>query len=130
MQNNNKKPKKILVVEDDPISQRVAELTLQNLGYEVDLANNGKEALTLFQLNHYVAILMDLGLADMTGDQITRKMRALENHNEHTPIIALTAHLLPSDKGLCLAAGMDDFLVKPLDMQTMRKVLARWIASA
>lgn len=119
---------RILVVEADPISQRVAQLALEQQGYEVTAARTGKPALALYEQNPYDLILMDMGLPDMQGTDITRKMRAIEQvQGNYTPIIALTAHGTLA-KRECLAAGMDDFTSKPLDMERLHQLIKRWIA--
>lgn len=69
---------KILIVEDEPTNQQVAQLALNNMGYEVDVASTGHKALQLYQANHYAAILMDLDLPDMQGTEVTREIRADE----------------------------------------------------
>ncbi len=118
---------KILVVEDDPISQRVAQLMVEASRYEVDIAATGKEALGLFLKNHYALILMDYGLPDLTGVQITRLMREIEQtKGGHTPIIALTAHSELA-KQACLEAGMDDFTTKPINLETFNRLICHWI---
>lgn len=119
---------KILVVEDDPISQRVVQLMVEASGYEVDIAATGEEALGLFLTNRYALILMDYGLPDLTGAQITRLMRKMEQaRGGHTPIIALTAHS-EGVKPACLEAGMDDFTTKPIQLETFNRLLSHWIA--
>lgn len=119
---------KILVVEDDPISQRVAQLMLEANRYEVDIAATGEEALALFLKNHYALVLMDYGLPDLTGVEITRVMRETEQaKGGHTPIIALTAHS-EFAKQACLEAGMDDFTTKPINFDTFKRLINNWIA--
>lgn len=132
-QNNNdskiifKTSPKILVVEDDPISQRVVQLMVEVSGYEVDIAATGEQALGLFLTNHYALILMDYGLPDLTGAQITRLMRKMEQaRGGHTPIIALTAHSELA-KQTCLEAGMDDFTTKPIHLETFNRLICHWI---
>lgn len=120
--------KKILVVEDDSISQRLAQLTLENMGYEVDTASTGDKALALFANHCYAAILMDVGLPDMSGIEVTYRIRELEQVKSiYTPIIALTAHVTTMVKNECLAAGMDDFTTKPLEIETLKRLLSGWI---
>lgn len=121
---------KILVVEDDPLSQRVMQLALENLGYHIDIADTGNKALALFNTNEYALIFMDYGLPDITGVEVTHKIREFEKcKNKHAPIIALTAH---SDfaKAACLAAGMDEFVTKPIMLDQLRQLLATWVKQA
>lgn len=118
---------KILVVEDEPISQRVVHIALENMGYQVDIAENGSKALELFTKKSYALVLMDYGLPDMTGVDVTQKLRKFEkNKNKQTRIIALTAH---GDlaKAECLAAGMDDFMTKPIDIELLAQLLKTWL---
>lgn len=119
--------KKILVVEDDPISQRVVQIALENMGYQVDIAGNGSKALALFKSTDYSLVLMDYGLPDMTGIAVTSQIREFEEaKNKHTPIIALTAQ---GDfaKAECLAAGMDDFVAKPFELIQLKQLLRNWV---
>lgn len=118
---------KVLVVEDEPINQIVAKSLLEKKGYQVDIANTGEQALALYQTNPYTAIIMDMGLPDLPGTEVTRHIRELEKIKDtHTPIIACTANDL-SAKPECLTAGMDDFLVKPLEIETLNQLLKAWI---
>lgn len=119
---------RILVVEDVLINQRVAKLSLESAGYEVDIAPTGQSALDLYQANSYAVILMDMGLPDLPGTEVTRQIRKLEqiNAKKHTPIIALTANG-SSAKQECLSAGMDDFSDKPFEIEVLNKTIRYWI---
>jgi CheY-like chemotaxis protein len=120
-------PAKILVVEDDLISQRVVKIALESNGYQVDVAETGKKALAHFKANDYMAILMDMGLPDIKGTEVTRQIREFEqSRGSHTPIIALTAHGT-AVKNECLAAGMDDFTTKPIELDSFNLLIKRWI---
>lgn len=121
------KPARILLVEDEPISQRVAQLMLENLGHQVNVADTGGKALNLLINEAYDLILMDLGLPDMTGDQVTIKIRERGGNNKSLPIIALTAHVFHSDKKRCLAAGMNGFLGKPIEYAELQQSLQEWL---
>lgn len=124
---SSEKNLKVLVVEDEPINQMVAKALLESKGYQVDIAENGQAALKLYQSNHYAAILMDMNLPDIEGTDVTRQIRALEQTTgKHIPIIACTANGL-SAKPECLAAGMDDFSVKPFEIDPLNQVLKEWI---
>jgi CheY-like chemotaxis protein len=121
-------PTKILVAEDDPISQRVAQLALENMGYQVDIAGIGSKALELYQVNNYGAFLMDMGLPDTSGIEVAQQIRELEQtRGTHTTIIALTAHIAAMAKKECLEAGMDDFSTKPLKIEPLSALLKDWI---
>jgi CheY-like chemotaxis protein len=117
----------ILLVEDEPISQRVAQLMLEGFGYQVHIASTGQKALELLQQYNFDLIFMDLGLPDMTGDQITIKIREQEASYSHIPIIALTAHVFHNDRKRCLAAGMDGFLGKPIEHADLLGILNTWL---
>jgi len=120
---------KILVVEDLPINQMVVKSFLEGMGYQVDIAPSGKAALDCYQFNNYALILMDIGLPDIQGTEVTRQIRDFEYENEngkHTPIIAFTANDL-SFKSEYLAVGMDDFSVKPFEINTFALLINKWI---
>jgi PAS domain S-box-containing protein len=120
-------PAHVLLVEDNKINQMVSQAFLTELGYTVDIANNGLEAVTMAGARPYRAILMDCQMPVMDGYAATVELRALEGQTRHTPIIALTAAALPHDRQRCLAAGMDDYLAKPIKLHDLGDVLARWI---
>ncbi|MBW4933086.1 response regulator [Marinobacter sp. F4206] len=120
-----------LVVEDNPVNQRVATAMLTRLGFQTDSANNGKEALEMVQTNHtgYDVILMDCQMPVMDGYETTRHIREWEQGNGQTgtPIIALTADVLPGTEQSCLECGMNDYVAKPVRKENLQKVLKRWI---
>ncbi|WP_421910749.1 ATP-binding protein [Marinobacter sp.] len=120
-----------LVVEDNMVNQRVATALLKRLGFETDTAANGEEALQLVQTNHsgYDVILMDCQMPVMDGYETTRCIREWEKSNGQggTPIIALTADVLPGTESSCREAGMNDYLAKPVRKEKLRVVLSRWI---
>ncbi|MBU2955968.1 ATP-binding protein [Marinobacter sp. F3R08] len=120
-----------LVVEDNNVNQRVATAMLMRLGFETDAANNGKDALEKVTKNHtsYDIILMDCQMPLMDGYEATRYIREWEQTNGRsvTPIIALTADVLPGTEKTCLDCGMNDYLAKPVRKQMLREVLGRWI---
>ncbi len=125
----NQDPKKVrvLVVEDNPINQRVAACLLAKIGYAADIASGGKEALSSLQSRSYDAILMDCMMPEMDGYETTARIRRLSDQGSTTPIIALTANALEGDRDRCIAAGMDDYIAKPVRSQVLAKVLGRWI---
>ena len=118
----------ILLVEDNAVNQQVAVAILHKQGYKVDIAGNGVQALSLFRSNKYDAILMDCQMPVMDGFEATRKIRLIESELElfPTPIIALTANALDSDRDACLSSGMNDFLVKPMRIQAIKDVFNKF----
>jgi len=113
---------KVLVVEDNLINQRVAQLFLKNLGYEANIAANGQQALAMFKPD-YSLILMDLGLPDMDGIALAKEIR---KQNKHIPIIACTASGI-AYKEKCFDAGMDDFIVKPMMLEELKQILDKFL---
>jgi CheY-like chemotaxis protein len=110
----------ILLVEDNLINQKIVILSIQKLVKNIDVANNGKEALDKFGTSKYDLILMDIQMPVMDGIIATKKIRELESStNQHTPIIAITANALAGDKENCLAAGMNDYISKPFQPETL-----------
>lgn len=105
----------ILLVEDNILNQKVAVATLQKAGHTIDLAENGKIAIEMFEKNNYDLILMDIQMPIMDGIKSTLKIREIENSEsrKHTKIMAVTAFAMEKDKAECLKAGMDEFLAKP-----------------
>ncbi|MET0496166.1 MAG: PAS domain S-box protein [Actinoplanes sp.] len=120
----------ILLAEDNAINQMVAVDTLAVLGYQVEVARNGVEAVELAGTGHYRAILMDCQMPRMDGYTATTEIRHRERADEHIPIIAMTAGALAEDKQRCHAAGMDDYLAKPIDPDQLQTALDRWITDA
>jgi CheY-like chemotaxis protein len=117
---------RILLVEDEPISQEVAREQLEDLGLQVDVAQNGAEAVRLAQSNAYALILMDMQMPEMDGLEATREIRR-QPATAGMPIIALTANAYTEDRERCLAAGMDDFIAKPFDPVNLTACLLRWL---
>ncbi len=117
---------RILLTEDDPINQEVATVMLESMGYEVVVANNGADAVdAMLQDNEFDLILMDCQMPVMDGFNATREIR---NNNFNTPIVALTANATEDDKDLCLNAGMNDFLTKPIYQTDLSRVVQQWVA--
>jgi len=117
----------VLLVEDNPVNQKVATRVLQRLGLQVDTADNGQIGIERFTKASYDIVLMDVQMPIMDGVNATTKIRELEaiEMRRRTPICALTANVLPADRERCKAAGMDDFLTKPLDVERLCGVLRR-----
>ena len=122
-------PLRILLVEDHPINQKLATLLLQRQGYAVEIAENGVKALEASSRSTYALILMDLQMPVMNGFEATRLIRAGDGPNKHTPIVALTANAMQSDKDMCLDAGMDDFLTKPFSKQGLAECMDKLLKS-
>jgi PAS domain S-box-containing protein len=116
---------RVLLADDAPVNRLVASLYLEKLGYQVDMATSGDEALRAVQRTRYDAVLMDCLMPDMDGYEATRRIRGLEGPARTTPIIAMTSSAMVGDREDCLQAGMDDYLSKPLDAKLLAAALAR-----
>ncbi|MCK9216424.1 MAG: response regulator [Firmicutes bacterium] len=114
---------KILLVEDNEINFKLFSKILKNLNIDYDIAINGEEAVTAFQLNNYDLIFMDVQLPIMDGYEATKKIRELESGKRHIPIIAMTAYAMEGDREKCIEAGMDDYISKPVMLETVKKVI-------
>ncbi|MEG4342930.1 response regulator [Microcoleus sp. A003_D6] len=117
---------KILLAEDHPINQQVIVAQLAVLGYHADSAANGQEALDLLAEKSYDLVLMDCQMPVLDGYETTQKLREREKGDRHTFVIALTAHAMPGEREKCLAAGMDDYLSKPVDLDALAAVLKKY----
>jgi PAS domain S-box-containing protein len=122
------KPKARLLVEDNAVNQKVALRFLERLGYEAVAANNGIEALRAIEARHYDLILMDLQMPEMDGFEATRQIRRHVPADYQPKIIALTANAMAGDRELCLAAGMDDYISKPVKMPELVEAIKRQFA--
>jgi CheY-like chemotaxis protein len=118
-------PGRILVAEDNPVNQLVATAMLEHLGFKVDVAADGAEAVHAATLTQYHAILMDCQIPLLDGYEATREIRSLQGTSPRTPIIGVTASLTEADQQRCRAAGMDDYLAKPFSLKGLAGVLAR-----
>jgi CheY-like chemotaxis protein len=119
----------VLVVEDGEINQMVATGILESLGYQVECVDDGYAALDALDRSSYDAVLMDVQMPNLDGYQATARIRDREGTDRHTPIIAMTAGAIEGDRERCLAAGMDDYVSKPIDRASLDAALARWVAA-
>ncbi len=117
----------VLVVEDNAVNQAVAVAILAKLGYCAEVARTGREAVEAVTEGDYGAVLMDCQLPGMDGWQATTEIRRREGIGRHTPIIAMTAAALPENQERCLAAGMDDYIGKPVLVAEVQAALSRWL---
>jgi len=117
---------RVLVVEDDRVNQRVINLLLSQLGIETVIVADGASAVDLAVRQLWDAVLMDCQMPGMDGLEATRQIRRRVQGRE-LPIIAITANAMLADREACVAAGMDDFLPKPIRQEELRTVLERWL---
>lgn len=128
---------RVLLVEDDPINQQVTMAILNKSGVHADLATGGAEAVTVVERSDYDIILMDIQMPGMDGMDATRRIRELEEKGDircrsssgRLPIIAMTAHAMDGDREACLAAGMDDYLAKPVQPKALLRVMQQYVSN-
>lgn len=119
---------RVLIADDNIVNQQVAMHILEKIGCHTDIANNGQQAVDMHAEHAYDLILMDCQMPVMDGYQATKTIRANEaGKGTHTPIIAVTAFTMQGERDQCLAAGMDDFLAKPVRLGTLRDAMGRWL---
>ncbi len=116
-------PKRILVVDDNLVNRKVAQRQLERLGYLADAVDGGKSALAAMSHTNYALVLMDCEMPEMDGYATTAEIRRRDSFARHTTIIAMTAHALEGARERCLASGMDDYVAKPITLQTLSTVL-------
>jgi CheY-like chemotaxis protein len=116
----------VLLAEDNEVNQKLAARLLERLGCEVEVTSNGREALAAFRKVPFDMVLMDCHMPEMDGFEATAEIRRLEAASERTPIVALTANAMEGDRERCLAAGMDDYLTKPLRRGELEAAVERW----
>jgi CheY-like chemotaxis protein len=130
-------PMRVLLCDDNAINQKVAVRLLQQMGYQPDLAGNGLEGLAALEKKPYDLIFMDVQMPEMDGLEATRIIRDRQRDKSRFPtyqgpiiIIAMTASAMPGDRDKCIAAGMDDYLAKPVRPEDMRSIIERWASAA
>jgi PAS domain S-box-containing protein len=119
--------RRILVVDDEPVNREVAKMLIEDTGLSVDTAEDGEQAVAMARADAYATILMDMQMPKLDGLAATRQIRTLDGYGK-VPIIAMTANAFAEDKARCIDAGMDDFLAKPFDPDTLFAVLLRWLS--
>jgi CheY-like chemotaxis protein len=117
---------RILVADDNIINQRVSQAIFKNLGYEIDIAKNGDEAVKMHKANNYDIIFMDLLMPEMDGFTATRQIRA--SGAEKTPIVAMTGSQDVDKKNESFNAGMNDFISKPVKAESIKQILIKWFS--
>ena len=117
---------RVLLVEDEPITRDVSSFMLNDVNFQVDLADDGQQGLELARRNRYALILMDVQMPVLNGVEATKAIRAA-SLNQTTPILAMTAHAFNEDREACLAAGMSDYISKPVDPQKLYAILLLWL---
>ncbi|MCF7669604.1 MAG: response regulator, partial [Verrucomicrobia bacterium] len=126
-------PLKILLADDHPVNQKVAQQVLNQMGYSCDIADNGRLALELWQKNVYDIVFLDVQMPELDGFQVIQKIRRIEQtmkpntgRPSHSIVIAMTAHASRTDKNQCLTSGMDDYLAKPFRPEQIQDILIKW----
>jgi CheY-like chemotaxis protein len=119
---------RILLVEDDDVNQKYVMRVLQRNGFQADLAIDGRRAVDAVMKSEYDLVLMDVQMPRMDGLEATAQIRFREGSNRHTPIVGLTANALPGDRERCLAAGMDDYLSKPVSVEQLKNAISHWVS--
>jgi CheY-like chemotaxis protein len=119
--------KRLLLVEDNPISQNLEVKILREVGYAVEAVSSGQEAIDSVKSGTFNLVLMDVEMTDMDGITATKKIRELTGLVSKIPIIAVTAHSSMKDREKCLAAGMDDYIAKPINIHFLKITIDQWL---
>jgi CheY-like chemotaxis protein len=118
----------VLLAEDNIVNQKLTTVLLRKQGVEVAVAGNGREAVEAAISGDYALLLMDCQMPELDGYQASQAIRQIEvETGRHIPIVAITANAMDGDRNRCLAAGMDDYLSKPINVQHLKAVLDQWI---
>jgi CheY-like chemotaxis protein len=120
-----RRPLRILLAEDNVVNQKLALRFLEQIGYRADLASNGIEAVESVERQAYDVVLMDVQMPEMDGLEAARRICARWRPNERPRIVAMTANAMQGDREMCLAAGMDDYLTKPIRVERLVEALNR-----
>ncbi len=123
----DKESLKILLVEDNPVNQKVALRLIEKIGYRTDLASNGIEAIEAVQSNEYDVVFMDLLMPEMDGLEASKQIKELTTNKSRPKIIAMTANSMLGDRELCMDAGMDDYISKPIRIDELETALDKWL---
>ncbi len=122
---------RILLAEDHPVNQKLALAMLQRMGHEAELASTGAEAVRKWREGRFELILMDVQMPELDGLQATRLIRSEERSSgRHIPIVAMTSHAMSGDREVCLQAGMDDYISKPIHRQALEDAILRFSGAA
>ena len=121
---------RVLLVEDNPINQMIAQKMLEKVGVESTLAGDGQQALNMLAKDSFDAVLMDCQMPVLDGYQAAEIIRNTPSPYQNIPIIALTANVMAGDKERCLRAGMNDYLAKPLEPGELYNMIKHWLALA
>lgn len=121
---------KILLVDDNAVNRKLALTLLKKMGYQADHAENGKEAVECLSFKHYDLVLMDCQMPIMDGYEATRSIRRGEVPNRDIPVIAMTANAMSGDDETCYAAGMDDYITKPVNPKLLEEKVLHWLSKA
>ncbi|MBI4631240.1 MAG: response regulator, partial [Chloroflexi bacterium] len=119
-------PLKILLAEDNAVNQKLAVRLLERMGYRADIAANGLEVIAALERQRYDVILMDMQMPEMDGLDATRRIRRELAPQVQPRIIAMTANAMQGDREMCLEAGMDDYVSKPIQVKDLQTALERW----
>ncbi len=122
--------KVILIAEDNEVNQMVVEQTLETAGLSYHVVDNGIQAIEAYRCFLPRMVLMDVSMPEMNGLEATQAIRAIEvESGQHVPILGLTAHALKGDREMCLDAGMDDYMAKPISPDKLLRMVAQWMQS-